>query len=541
MLNLESFSKQVIIWTLVFTLSIFNFLTIVPTVKAADEPNFDFSKEKYEKQAAPDEKGREIIIHTVPYTLNGKTETYTQKYEFAVTGEAERGSGSPARNQSFNAYIYRLSGQKTYDLVIARNDQTANVGARSLIVEGLYYADNDTAQTYCKDGNIPGKPNLAFFLDEKPAASNPPVNYCYVQANGGTDSLYSWYVKKNAEHLIAAHSDQDWTASGALSNLPTVSFQQVTVPKECQDIFIKEALGSKIDPLFKSMDPNGILFKDGKSPLSQSEDESLYYLLYRSAGNPNYSDVHFLHQSGWIKFLKVYQSAAQGISSYWTDLSKAKTGSELDALKVEAVPIGAQAVASGLSKVFMVYNNSFFAGAAMEGSVAAGTVAGTLFWPATAVAATFVVAGKGIAAWKESQDAQYRKDLAQLMHASIYIPAHIGFHACMVKNKVAGFTQEDLDKEKAEWANANKLFQDIFKDFIAAEKEASGANDGECGIVVQCKFADIFCKALAGALCALIQLIGSFTGWIMDHLFGSVFDAYIFSKHIVFNYKWLFG
>jgi len=556
-LKLTFYLSKALIWTLSFTISFMSWglaIDFIPKAHAIDEPRFDFSKEKYEKQAAPGEKDKEVIVHTVPYTLNGKTETYTQQYEFAVTGEAERYVPGIGANQTFNAYIYRLSGQKTYDLVIARNDQTANVGARSLIVEGLYYADNDTAQTYCKDGNIPEKPNLAFFVDEKPAVTNvldpkPTVNYCYVQANGGTDSLYAWYIKKNAEHLVAVHSNQDWTATASFTNLPTVSFQKVTVPKECQDIFLKEALGSEIDPLFKSMDPDGILFKDGKSPLSKSEDESLYYLLYRSAGNPDYSDVHFLHQSGWIKFLKVYQSAAQGISSYWTDLSKAKKGADLDAVKLEVLPIAAARVTKGLGtrlgNIALKYPTKFFAESAFASSNAvlgASETIASFFWPTTIVAATIVVTGKGIAAWKESADAQYRKDLAQLMHASVYIPAHIAFHTCMVENKVAGWTQEDLDKEKTEWVNANRLFQDIFKDFIEAEKEASGANDGKCGVTVQCKFGiDIFCDALAGALCALIQLISSSTGWIMEHLFGSVFDAYIFSKHIVFNYKWLFG
>lgn len=39
-------------------------------------------------------------------------------------------------------------------------------------------------------------------------------------------------------------------------------------------------------------------------------------------------------------------------------------------------------------------------------------------------------------------------------------------------------------------------------------------------------------QALGGALCALIQLIGNFTGWIAEHLYGSIFNAYILTKYV---------
>lgn len=66
----------------------------------------------------------------------------------------------------------------------------------------------------------------------------------------------------------------------------------------------------------------------------------------------------------------------------------------------------------------------------------------------------------------------------------------------------------------------------------------AGGNESTCGVGIG---EGIFVQALGGALCALISLIGDFTGWIMEHLFGSVFDAYVSGKHIVFNYLWPFG
>ena len=68
--------------------------------------------------------------------------------------------------------------------------------------------------------------------------------------------------------------------------------------------------------------------------------------------------------------------------------------------------------------------------------------------------------------------------------------------------------------------------------------DTAGTGSNECGVGVG---ANIFVQAIAGALCGLITLIGDFTAWIMEHIFGDVFNAYLTSKHLVFNYKWLFG
>lgn len=54
-------------------------------------------------------------------------------------------------------------------------------------------------------------------------------------------------------------------------------------------------------------------------------------------------------------------------------------------------------------------------------------------------------------------------------------------------------------------------------------KEQKGSSSGDtCGISIS---SGVFTQALGGALCALIDLIGNFTAWIMLHLFGTIFNA----------------
>ncbi len=51
---------------------------------------------------------------------------------------------------------------------------------------------------------------------------------------------------------------------------------------------------------------------------------------------------------------------------------------------------------------------------------------------------------------------------------------------------------------------------------------------GECGINLKKntnKFGEVFFNAFAGALCAGIQMIGEATQWIVEHIYGTIFDA----------------
>lgn len=43
-----------------------------------------------------------------------------------------------------------------------------------------------------------------------------------------------------------------------------------------------------------------------------------------------------------------------------------------------------------------------------------------------------------------------------------------------------------------------------------------------CGVSIG---SSIFAQAIGGALCGLIQLIGNFTAWVMEHIYGTVFNA----------------
>lgn len=95
-----------------------------------------------------------------------------------------------------------------------------------------------------------------------------------------------------------------------------------------------------------------------------------------------------------------------------------------------------------------------------------------------------------------------------------------------------------LDNEDVEhgWCTVNVTSLDTpgWGDAAPGSKPGEGAtsSNNTCGVLVQCKWADVFCEAISGALCALIQLIGNFTAWVMEHLYGSIFNAYLHGKDI---------
>jgi len=488
------------------------FLVQSPKAYAMDDPNFDFSKQTFELVI---DNGKRLIKHTVPYTEGGQTKTYTKTYEFMMKGTfAQKYSGVGGLNvYKKTGEIYRLGDDMTYSLAVAQDPP----GSDTYKVIGFFYNAALNQGETCDYW----EPNMGFWGTDN---INVAPRYCLKNAIGGTDTIFTWYVKKLYENLA-----QQWQNGSS----PTVTTKPIQTIQDCQKLFLSGPQKDKIDQIFKEMDPNNILGYGGKSPLSEAEDKELYEKFYKSDMVTDYSDRHFLTDSGYRIFTDQYQAAEEGLASYWTDISqkdKVANTTEAVTLSGAAASKGIQIVGSAVAKLALKVPSAPGAGAVFDAGVATSEFAAASFWPLVIIAGTVYGAKEGIAAYKGNENAKAREQLAKLIHVAFYVPAHIQYHECMMNNNSKDFTKKDYEEEVKNWSMAFKLILGEVDKFIEAEKQAQSGNEEACGVsFLSGGLSQVFFNALAGALCAAINAIANATQWIVDHLYGDIFNASLYN------------
>lgn len=309
-----------------------------------------------------------------------------------------------------------------------------------------------------------------------PATSRPDTDYI-------TEAI-SYFEARSANNPALSFNKP------AVSSVSDEKIELSEIPDQCKSLILPTAILQDKDTdllghIRKAADPDGKLFRNVFF-FDQREDNQLFQTFY-SDGDLGYPNVHFTKGNAKTYTDNYYDAAAQA----WIQLSEGRdfqeafqSVSQSQAVKTTALASAATAGYTVGKTIFQkAVTSALQASRAVHPTTAAkliGPVASKLWIPPQASASAslagpiaivgLVTIGSTIFVTHKINELNNQiawGKIIQLMVANLYIDAHLQFHECMVKNGVtkAGFTQENLDAERKNFADVSKLTSGLLEDF----------------------------------------------------------------------------